>query len=126
MRSSNKLMNNRLGEDEVAILTASLSQVMRSFRSFSFFKPANAIFVPGMYWERYQQRVGFMLSDVAKPTHLFRVLEVLKEGLLVPGNTLVHVGSGVREAIGLTSLTTEHTKKRAVEFQQSPLSATAP
>ena len=53
-----------------------------------------------------------MLSDVAKPTHLFRVLEVLEEGLLVPGDTLVHVGSGVGEAIGLTGLTAEDTARR--------------
>ena len=54
-----------------------------------------------------------MLSDVAKPTHLFRVLEVLEEGLLVPGDTLVHVGSGVGEAIGLTGLTAEDAGKGA-------------
>jgi hypothetical protein len=31
-------------------LTALLRYVIRSFLSFSFFKPAKAIFVPGMYW----------------------------------------------------------------------------
>ena len=61
-----------------------------------------------------------MLSDVAKPTHLFRVLEVLKEGLLVPGNTLVHVGSGVGEAIGLTGLAAENTARRQLH-QPLPL-----
>ena len=50
-----------------------------------------------------------MLSDVAKPTYLFRVLEVLKEGLLVPSDPLVHVGSGVGEALRLASLTAEDT-----------------
>ena len=72
-----------------------------------------------MYWERYQQPVGFMLNDVAKPTHLFRVLEVLEEGLLVPGDTLVDVGSGVGEALGLTSLATEHTKRATSEIIHS-------
>ena len=45
-------------------------------------------------------------------THLFGVLEVLKESVLVPSNTLVHVGSGVGEAIGLTGLTAENTARR--------------
>lgn len=42
-------------------------------------------------------------------THLFGVLEVLEERLLVPGDALVDVGSGVGEALGLTSLATEDT-----------------
>ena len=48
-----------------------------------------------------------MLSDVAKPTHLFRVLEVLEEGLLVPGDTLVHVGSSIGEAVRVARFTAE-------------------
>ena len=42
-------------------------------------------------------------------THLFGVLEVLEESLLVPSDTLVHVGSGVGEALRLTGLATEDT-----------------
>ena len=111
MRSSNRLMNNKHDEDEVTRLTASLSQVMRSLRSFSFLRPANAIFVPGMYYReriRSRQRGGWG-SDVASGTHLFRVLKVVKQSLLVPSNALVHVGSGVGEALRLASLTAEDT-----------------
>ena len=48
-------------------------------------------------------------NDVAMGTHLFGVLEVLEESLLVPSDTLVHVGSGVGEALRLASLTAEDT-----------------
>ena len=41
-------------------------------------------------------------------TYLLGVLEVLEESLLLPGNTLVHVGSGVRVAVRLTALATEN------------------
>ena len=44
-------------------------------------------------------------------THLFGVLEVLEEGLLVPGDALVDVGGGVGEALGLSRLATEHTAR---------------
>ena len=110
MRSSNRLMNNKHDEDEVTRLTASLSQVMRSLRSFSFLRPANAIFVPGMYYrERTPTRQrGRWGSDVSSETHLFRVLKVVKQSLLVPSNALVHVGSGVGEALSLASLTAKN------------------
>ena len=44
-------------------------------------------------------------------THLLGVLKVLEEGVLVPGDTLVHVRSGVRVALALASLTTENAGK---------------
>ena len=50
-------------------------------------------------------------NDVATVTHLFGVLEVLEESLLVPSDTLVHVGGGVGEALGLSRLATEHTAR---------------
>ena len=50
-------------------------------------------------------------NDVATDTHLFGVLEVLEEGLLVPGDALVDVGGGVGEALGLSGLATEHTAR---------------
>lgn len=81
---------------------------MRSFRSFSFLRPANAIFVPGMYCEGMELRRKSG-NDVATDTHLFGVLEVLEESLLVPSDTLVHVGSGVGEALRLTGLATKDT-----------------
>ena len=49
------------------------------------------------------------ISDVARRTHLFGVLEVLEEGLLVPGDTLIDVRSGVGVTLGLTSLVAEDT-----------------
>ena len=111
MRSGNRLMNNKHDEDGVTTLTASLSQVMRSLRSFSFLRPANAIFVPGMYYRQSiptHQREGGG-SDVASETHLFGVLKVVEQSLLVPSNALVHVGSGVGETLRLASLTAEDT-----------------
>jgi hypothetical protein len=51
-------------------------------------------------------------------TYFFRVLEVLKEGVLVPGDALVHVGGSVGEAICLTGLAakdTRWTKRQARE-----------
>lgn len=44
-------------------------------------------------------------------THTFGVLEVLEEGLLVPGDTLVDVGLGVREAFDTAGLAAEETVK---------------
>ena len=39
---------------------------------------------------------------------LLGVLEVLEEGVLVPSDTLVYVGGGVRVALALAGLTTEN------------------
>jgi hypothetical protein len=39
---------------------------------------------------------------------LFGVLEVLKECVLVPGDTLVYIGSSVSESRGLASLAAEY------------------
>ena len=44
-------------------------------------------------------------------THLLGVLEVLEKSLLVPGNTLIDVGSTVGETFTLTSLTAKDTIK---------------
>ena len=110
MQSGNRLMNNKHDEDEVTRLTASLSQVMRSLRSFSFLRPANAIFVPGMYCEGMELRRESG-NDVATVTHLFGVLKVFEEGVLIPGDALVHVRSGVRIALRLASLAAEKPTK---------------
>lgn len=53
--------------------------------------------------------VSHHMETARRSTHLFGVLEVLEEGLLVPGDALVDIGGSVGEAIGLTSLATEHT-----------------
>ena len=55
-------------------------------------------------------------NDVATDTHLFGVLEVLEESLLVPSDTLVHVGSGVGETFGLTGLATKDTSVAVLEI----------
>ena len=53
---------------------------------------------------------------VKTDTYLLGVLKVLEESLLVPGDTLVHVGSRVAEAGGLTSLATEDAVKVRTHF----------
>ena len=42
-------------------------------------------------------------------SYLLGVLEVFEESVLVPSDALVHVGSGVGVAVGLTGLATEDT-----------------
>lgn len=64
---------------------------------------------PGMYCECEHWRVK---TD----TYLLGVLKVLEESLLVPGDTLVHVGSRVAEAGGLTSLAAENAVKVRTHF----------
>jgi hypothetical protein len=51
-------------------------------------------------------------------THLFRVLEVLEERLLVPGDALVDVGGGVGEVLCLASVTAEDTTEREGNAQE--------
>lgn len=48
------------------------------------------------------------MADISH-TLPFRILTHLEEGLLLPDNTLVDVGSGVREALSLAGLATEET-----------------
>ena len=60
-----------------------------------------------MYYEMF----SILVLDAKRTTHLFGVLEVLEEGLLVPGDALVDVGGGVGEALGLSRLATEHTAR---------------
>ena len=64
---------------------------------------------PGMYCECQHLRVKTV-------TYLLGVLQVLEESLLVPGDTLVHVGSRVAEAGGLTSLAAENAVKVRTNF----------
>lgn len=45
--------------------------------------------------------------------HLFGVFEVLEKSVLVPCDTLVDVGRGVREALRLTGLAAEQTAEKA-------------
>ena len=42
--------------------------------------------------------------------YLFGVLEVFEKSVLIPSDSLVHVGSGVGETFSLTGLATEDTK----------------
>ena len=50
-------------------------------------------------------------------TYLLGVLQVLEESLLVPGDTLVHVGSRITETGGLTSLAAEDTVQVRTDFR---------
>lgn len=54
-------------------------------------------------------------------THLFGVLEVLEQGVFVPSDTLVDVGSSVGEAFCLTSLATKDTASRNTSVQRVAL-----
>ena len=70
-----------------------------------------------MYWVRGTDEAACGVNDVARATHLFRVLKVLEQGLLVPGNTLVNVGGRVRESLALASLATEDTESHMYEHR---------
>ena len=65
---------------------------------------------PGMYCECEHLRVK---TD----TYLLGVLKVLEESLLVPGDTLVHVGGRITETGGLTSLAAEDTVQVRTDFR---------
>ena len=65
--------------------------------------------------------VSIRLLTYSRRTHLFGVLEVLEEGLLVPGDTLVDVGGGVGEALGLTRLAAEDTERNPVSRCPPPV-----
>jgi hypothetical protein len=76
---------------------------MRSFLSLSFFRPAKAILVPGMYY--HQMSVGqYQSSPYA---YLFGVFEILEKCGLVPSHALVDICGGVRETFDLTGFTTK-------------------
>ena len=47
---------------------------------------------------------------------LLGVLQVLEQGLISPGDTLVNVGSGVRVSVCLTGLTAKDTKQVGTNF----------
>ena len=98
-------------------------------------RTANAILVPGMYF--YANKVTrsviqYSQSTLQRATHLgvlyqieratksqpianhpkslrAPLTEVLEHGLLAPSNTLVNVGGGVRETLGLTGLSAKDT-----------------
>lgn len=101
-------MSLMMGSENLeASLTDSLSQVMRSLRSLSFFRPAKAILVPGMYLRVETSVTGW--NTIRSATYLFRILEILEQRTLVPCETLVDVGSGVRVVCSLSSLATKET-----------------
>ena len=53
-----------------------------------------------------------MIGGLRRVTYLLRVLEVLKEGLLLPCDTLVYVSGGVGVAVRLTTLAAENAGDR--------------
>lgn len=121
MRSggTRRLANILYHESEVR--TAFLRWVMRSFLSFSFFRPANAILVPGMYWAESMWGQYLSVCDKCRCPHLFRVLEVLEEGIFTPCDSLVHVGGSIRVSLGLSGLAT---KKPANTVSHNSVTAT--
>lgn len=85
---------------------------MMSFLSFSFFKPAKAILVPGIYYEMDMSISIGRKHNTNIAAHLFGVFEVLEKSVLIPCDTLVDVGRGVREALRLTGLAAEQTAEK--------------
>lgn len=51
-----------------------------------------------------------MTARSRNATYLLGVLKILEQRLLLPSNGLVYVGSGVREALGLTGLAAKDTE----------------
>ena len=66
---------------------------------------------PGMYCECEHLRVK---TD----TYLLGVLKVLEESLLVPSDTLVHVGSRVAEAFSLATLAAKDTVQVRTDWKR--------
>jgi hypothetical protein len=89
--------------------------VIKSFLSLAFFNPAKAILVPGMYFLGFSNRVIIRSqrkssrynADQASP--MSRLTEVVEQGLVLPYDSLVNVGSGVRETLYLTGLSAKET-----------------
>lgn len=63
--------------------------------------------MPGIYYKVQDRIEDQNQNDVAMETHLFGVLEVLKQCLFFPSHTLVDVGSSIRETLDLARLATE-------------------
>lgn len=60
-----------------------------------------------------------IIAGHAADTHLFRVLKVLEERRLVPSDALVHVRRSIREALCLTSLTSEEAVLEQTESKRA-------
>jgi hypothetical protein len=87
--------------------------VIKSFLSLGFLRPAKAILVPGMYFlgfSRYCSR-DVASAQTLTPQHQEHPAATthLEQGVLLPNDTLVNVGGGVRETVDLTRLSAEET-----------------
>ena len=99
---------------DILYLVSSRRCVIRSFRSLAFFKPPNAILVPGMYFfgfSRYsncsyhQRNVQMLVFP-----NLYRKAlqdEQTYQRWFVPCNTLLFVCVGIGISLNLASLSTE-------------------
>ncbi len=58
-----------------------------------------------MMFDAEEQRAQDVEKPLDRQTHLFGILQILKQGLLVPRHALVHVRGGVRVSVGLTRFT---------------------
>ena len=81
--------------------------VIRSFLSLPFFNPPKAIFVPGMYFLGFCRYVNYMGRSVNWSVGECQGTMSTNQSVLFPFDTLCLVCIGVREALDLTSLTTE-------------------
>jgi hypothetical protein len=80
--------------------------VIKSFLSFSFLRPPNAIFVPGMYFLGFSRYSNYIQISIL-PGYQDRGFQETYESVLVPGDGLLLVGIGVCVAFNSTSLTSE-------------------
>jgi hypothetical protein len=94
---------------------------MRSLRSLSFFKPAKAILVPGMYFLGFSVIKKVVVSNISlgaitqvekadrrnDPAVGVRT-EVFEHGVLIPDDALVDVGSTIREAFCFAGMATKN------------------
>lgn len=93
--------------------------MMRSFLSFSFLRPPNAILVPGMYFFGFSCALSAAIfrdrhcpvveTDIGRERRY--AYEVFEQGVLTPGDCLLLVGIGVGESLDLTSLSSEESVK---------------
>lgn len=103
---------------------ARATYVIRSFLSFSFFRPPNAILVPGMYFLGFSRYSNCIISWVSGPCKRGKggnkTPETTHQRLLIPDNALLLVGIRVLEALDQARLASE----QAVEVRANLVGAT--
>lgn len=83
--------------------------MIRSFLSFSFFRPPNAILVPGMYFFGFSRYSNYTLGQrkIERKKTGSKKQSQTHQGIFGPDNTLLLIGICVLEALDLTGLASE-------------------